>query len=65
MTNTETALNTFIEEIEKTGREKNEVFRIIVKKGWGGFKASWDIDEKSASKSPHHNVVKDGDYGVL
>ena len=68
LSNTETALNSFIEEIEKTRRVKNELFKIIVEKGWGGFKASWNIDENNnnnGAKSPHHNIVKDGDYGVL
>ena len=68
LSNTETALNSFIEEIEKTRRDKNELFKIIVEKGWGGFKASWNIDENNnnnGAKSPHHNIVKDGDYGVL
>ena len=49
LTNTETALNSFIEEIEKTGSEKNEVFKIIVQKGWGGFKASWIENDKNNS----------------
>jgi len=47
LTNTETALNSFIEEIEKTGRDKNEVLKIIVEKGWGGFKASWEWQGKT------------------
>ena len=46
LTNTETAYDSFIEEIEKTGREKNEVFKIIVEKGWGGFKASWNLEDE-------------------
>ena len=68
LTNTKTAYDSFIEEIEKTRRDKNELFKIIVQKGWGGFKSSWNIDENSnnnGAKSPHHNIVKDGDYGVL
>jgi hypothetical protein len=68
LTNTKTAYDSFIEEIEKTRRDKNELFKIIVQKGWGGFKSSWPIDENSnnnGAKSPHHNIVKDGDYGVL
>ena len=68
LTNTKTAYDSFIEEIEKTRRDKNELFKIIVQKGWGGFKSSWPIDENNnnnGAKSPHHNIVKDGDYGVL
>jgi len=68
LSNTETAYDDFILEIEKTGREKNEALKKIVVKGWGGFKASWNLDEEkipSKTKSPHNNIVTDGDYGVL
>ena len=67
LSNTETALNSFIEEIKKTKRKKNEVFKIIVEKGWGSFKANWNLSDNNnnGAKSPHHNIVKDGDYGVL
>ncbi len=65
-TNTETALNDFISEIEKTSREKNELFKIIVSKGWAGFKASWNLEgNNNNGGAQHHNTVKDGDYGVL
>lgn len=40
-TDTETAYNSLILEIEKTGREKDEVLRIIVERDWKGFKAEW------------------------
>jgi len=45
LSNTKTAYDDFILEVEKTGREKNEIFKIIVKKGWGGFKASWNLGD--------------------
>lgn len=41
LVNTEVAFNMFIREIEKTGKDKNEVFKIISKKQWGGFDAKW------------------------
>lgn len=54
LVNTEVAFNIFIREIEKTKKDKNEVFEIIVKKQWGGFEASWYKkleDEQSSSKT--------------
>lgn len=41
LTNTETALRAFIGEVEKTGKDKNELLKEIVENGWAGFKASW------------------------
>ena len=63
-TNTETALNAFIKQIEKTGREKNEVFKIIVEKGWKGFEAEWLKNPSFGTKpvSPHHNVIPNANY---
>jgi len=65
LTNTKTAYDSFIEEIEKTRRDKNELFKIIVQKGWGGFKSSWPIDENNnnnGATSPHHNIDKNANY---
>lgn len=42
---TKTAFDNLIREIEKTGKDKNEVLKLIVVKGWLSFKASWDISE--------------------
>ncbi|AZB01260.1 hypothetical protein EG359_17300 [Chryseobacterium joostei] len=41
LVNTEVAFKNFIREIEKTGKDKNEVFRIVTQKQWGGFEAKW------------------------
>jgi hypothetical protein len=65
LTNTKTAYDSFIEEIEKTRRDKNELFKIIVQKGWGGFKSSWPINENNnnnGATSPHHNIDKNANY---
>lgn len=41
-TNTKTALNGFVREIEKSMLDKNDVLRLCVEKNWIGFKASWE-----------------------
>jgi hypothetical protein len=40
--NTQTALNGFLNEIEKSNLDKNDVLRLCVEKNWIGFKASWE-----------------------
>jgi len=58
-TNTETAYKSFISEIEKTGREKNEVFKIIVENGWSGFKIDWlkNISRSTTSGPQKQNPI--------
>jgi hypothetical protein len=41
LTNSETAFNNFIKEVEKTKQDKNKVIEKCVIKSWGGFKAEW------------------------
>lgn len=49
LANTETAFNIFINEIEKSGLDKNKLMVKIVSNGWGGFKSSW-VNKGSKSK---------------
>lgn len=39
--NTETAYNGFIKQVELTGMDKNEVLKICVERSWSGLKADW------------------------
>ncbi|AKG94218.1 primosomal protein [Polaribacter phage P12002L] len=41
--NTKTALNGFINQVEKSNLDKNEILKICVEKSWRSFKASWDL----------------------
>lgn len=43
LTNTETALNKFILQVEKSGYTLNEVLEKCIEKSWGGFDASWYV----------------------
>ena len=47
-TNSQTALNGFMAQVELSGRDKNEILRLCVEKSWSGFKAEWLM--KDASK---------------
>lgn len=49
LTNTESALQKFLDEINKTGKDKNEVLRICVENSWGGFNAKW-LEKEEVSK---------------
>lgn len=58
LTNTETAMQGFLKEVEKTGCEKNEILRRCVENSWGGFKASWTSqNQKSESNKPILNLI--------
>jgi predicted transcriptional regulator len=41
LTNTQTALNNFVRQVELTGIDKNLVLEKCVEKSWGGFESSW------------------------
>lgn len=62
-TDTETAYNSFIIEIEKTGLEKNDVLKLIIEKDWKGFKAEW-IKEKNDDKDgrKQNKSIEDFEY---
>lgn len=64
-TNTQTAYNSFIEQIGKTGREKNEVFKIVVESGWSGFKVDWLNKDKKKDSTGRRQAepIVDFKYG--
>lgn len=50
LTNTETAFNKFITQVEKSGKDINEILKICVEKSWGGFDSEWltNINKQSS-----------------
>lgn len=40
-TNTQTAFNSFIKEVEKSNKDINEILKICIEKDWKGFKNEW------------------------
>ena len=52
-TNTQTAFNVFIKEIEKRTCNLNEILEFIVSKNWSGFKWEWHDKECNLSNSQH------------
>ena len=61
--NTETALNAFYKEVEKTGQDKNEILKICIINSWAGFKNDWLNNNNSntlqnGSKKPSRENIK-------
>lgn len=57
LTNTETALNKFIKQIELTGLDKNLVLEKCVEKSWGGFESSWMTNVSVQQSNNQSNVL--------
>lgn len=59
-TNSQTALNMFLKEVEKSGLDKNEILKICIKKDWKGFDNKWLVNliekEKSSAKKEKVNA---------
>ena len=58
LTNTKTALEKFIKEVEKTKTDKNIILKMCVENSWGGFKSDWFFNEKKLNNNSNQN--KDG-----
>ena len=56
LTNTETAYNKFIKQIELNGADKNEILEKCIEKSWGGFESDWYT--KSNFNNSNHNPYK-------
>jgi uncharacterized protein YdaU (DUF1376 family) len=54
--NTQTALNGLINQIEKTSLSTNEVIKLCVENSWSGFKADYIKDE--ASNIPYEKIME-------
>lgn len=57
-TNTETAFNKFIEEVEKRECNINDILEICVEKSWSGFKWSWIDNLKQTNTFNNGRVEK-------
>lgn len=51
LTNTKTAFDKFIIEVEKCKLDKNEILKTCVEKSWGGFNSNWIEEEKPVFES--------------
>jgi DNA-binding PadR family transcriptional regulator len=58
-TNTKTALNGFLNQVKKTGKDQNIVLEHCINKSWSGFKAVWLEKEENDEKSGNGNSAVD------
>ena len=61
--NSERAFKIFLEQVQRTGRDKNEILSLVVQKQWKGFEASW-VQSAQQSHNPQEPVIIDqnGNY---
>lgn len=57
LTNTKTAFNSFIKEVEKTNSDKNIIIKECVVNSWGGFKSEWHKGTNSDGKNPNNEKI--------
>lgn len=63
-TNTETAFNNFINEIQKRECKLNEILEFIIIKNWSGFKWNWydaEIEKEKSSEKKENNLNNSND----
>lgn len=59
LTNTETAFNKFIKQVELNGNDKNEILEKCIEKSWGGFESDWFKKEiKEVQKVNTYTPIK-------
>ena len=54
LANTETAFDSLKIEIDKTDKSANDIIKICAQKSWGGFKASWPLDDDISGVSDQY-----------
>jgi hypothetical protein len=59
-TNSETAFNNFIKQIEENGNDKNKILEQLVTKSWSGFNSDWklEIEQNNAKENYDEGMAK-------
>lgn len=57
--NTKTAFDGFIREVEKTGKDLNEILRMVVERSWQSFKAEWIKESINNKNNSYEGLTKD------
>ena len=61
--NSERAFNIFLEQVQRTGQDKNTILALIVQKQWKGFEASWIHTQQS--HNPQEPVIIDQNGNII
>ena len=62
--NSERAFKIFLEQVQRTGRDKNEILALVVQKQWKGFESSW-VQNAQQSHNPQEPVIIDQNGNII
>ena len=62
--NSELAFKIFLEQVQRTGQDKNAILALIVQKQWKGFNASW-VQSAQQKHNPQEPVIIDQNGNII
>ena len=62
--NSERAFKIFLEQVQRTGQDKNAILALVVQKQWKGFEASW-VQSTQQSHNPQEPVIIDQNGNII
>lgn len=62
--NSERAFKIFLEQVQRTGRDKNEILALVVQKQWKGFESSW-VQSTQQSHNSQQPVIIDQNGNII
>ena len=62
--NSERAFKIFLEQVQRTGQDKNAILALVVQKQWKGFEASW-VQSAQQSHNPQEPVIIDQNGNII
>ena len=63
--NSEIAFKTFIEQVRKTGQDKNAILEKVVQKQWRGFEASWLQADQIPQQTNNNQIILDENGKII
>ena len=63
--NSELAFKTFIEQVRKTGQDKNAILERVVQKQWRGFEASWIQADQTPQQTNNNQIILDENGKII
>ena len=62
--NSERAFKLFLEQVQRTGQDKNTILALVVQKQWKGFEASW-VQSAQQPHNPQEPVIIDQNGNII
>lgn len=63
--NSERAFNTFVQQVRKTGQNKNTILEKVVQKQWKGFEADWLHSAQSPHQTTNNQIFLDENGNII